>query len=311
MKITHLKGMMMARRKSRRRNQTSRVLLTLFLLVVGVLGYLLATGQLDALLGREAPAAPVEGRVEFHFIDVGQGDAALIRTAEGNVLIDAGTNASEDELIAYLKAEGITELAYAVFTHPHEDHIGGADAVLAHCVVKNVIRPDVEASSKTYQRMVEAIEAEGAKEYFSAPDQVYTLGDLKMTILGPVGSDYDDVNNESIVMRVDFGESSVLYTGDAEDVSEEEMLSRYAFGNKLDCDLLKVGHHGSDSSSTEAFLRAVTPEMAVISCGTGNDYGHPKQEILSRLESMEVIFWRTDLLGDVVVVSDGKTLVKE
>lgn len=301
----------MARKKSYRRNKKYRTIVAFIGMVVAILGYLFATGRLDSLLGRNEPAAPVEGQAEFHFIDVGQGDAALIRTSEGNILIDAGTNASEDALIAYLKAEGITELAFVVFTHPHEDHIGGADAVLEYCAVQNVIRPDASAESVTYNRMMDAIKAEGATEYLSAPDQVYTLGDLKMTILGPVGSNYDDTNNESVVLRVDFGESSVLYTGDAEDVSEKEMLSRYALNGRLDCDLLKVGHHGSDSSSTEAFLRAVTPEMAVISCGRGNEYGHPTGEVLSRLETMDVTFWRTDLLGDVVVVSDGKTLSLE
>ena len=244
-------------------------------------------------------------------IDVGQGDAALIRTAEGNVLIDAGTNASEEDLIAYLKAEGVTELVYAVFTHPHEDHIGGADAVLEYCKVENVILPEKTATTVVYNRMMDAIEAEGANVIIAVPDATYTVGDLKLTILGPIGSGYKDMNNDSVVLRADFGASSVLYTGDAEDVSEEEMLDRYRLNGKLDCDLLKLGHHGSDSSSTEAFLRAVSPEMAVISCGEGNDYGHPKQIILDRLNSLNVTYWRTDLLGSIVVVSDGTTLTKK
>lgn len=295
----------------KRRKKKYGIVTVIVAIIVAVLGILYSQGYLDGLLQREEPPAPVEGQVEFHFIDVGQGDAALIRTSKGHVLIDAGTNASEEALVAYLKAEGITELAYAVFTHPHEDHIGGADAVLEYCEVENVILPDKTATTVVYNRMMDAIEAEGANVIIATPEATYTVGDLKLTILGPIGSNYKDMNNDSVVLRADFGASSVLYTGDAEDVSEEEMVSRYALNGKLDCDLLKVGHHGSDSSSTEAFLKAVSPEMAVISCGEGNDYGHPKQVILSRLEKHGVTYWRTDLSGSVVIVSDGESLTKE
>ena len=297
--------------KKKRRKKKYGLLTVIVAIIVALLGFLYSQGYLDGLLNAEDPVVPVEGQAEFHFIDVGQGDAALIRTADGNVLIDAGTNAAEDDLIAYLKAEGVTKLAYAVFTHPHEDHIGGADAVLEYCQVENVILPEKTATTVVYNRMMDAIEAEGANVIIAVPEATYTVGDLKLTILGPVGSDYKDMNNDSVVLRADFGESSVLYTGDAEDVSEEEMLARYRLNGKLDCDLLKVGHHGSDSSSTEAFLRAVSPELAVISCGEGNDYGHPKQVILDRLDALNVTYWRTDLLGSVVVVSDGTTLTKK
>lgn len=279
--------------------------------LLAVLGYLYTSGLLEEWFFPKEEEAPVEGSVEFHFIDVGQGDAALIRTEVGNVLIDAGTNASEEALIAYLKAEGVKELAYAVFTHPHEDHIGGADAVLEYCDVEKVILPDATATTKVFERMMDAIEAEGADLIMAKPEATYRVGDLKLTVLAPIGKDYKDVNNESVVLRAAFGDTSVLFTGDAEDVSEEEMLQRYGKGDPLDCDLLKVGHHGSDSSTTEAFLKTVSPEYAVISCGEGNDYGHPKQSILQRLEAEDVTYWRTDLEGSIVVVSDGEKLKKE
>ncbi len=295
----------------KRRKKKYGIVTVIVAIIVALLGFLYSQGYLDGLFNTDEPAAPVEGQVEFHFIDVGQGDAALIRTEAGNVLIDAGTNDAEDELVAYLKAEGITELAYAVFTHPHEDHIGGADAVLEYCKVENVILPDKIATTVVYNRMMDAIEAEGATVIIAVPEATYTVGDLKLTILGPVGSGYSDLNNDSVVLRADFGESSVLYTGDAEDVSEEEMVERYRLSGKLDCDLLKVGHHGSENSSTDAFLDAVTPELAVISCGEGNKYGHPTQEALARLDARNVTYWRTDLLGSIVIVSDGDTLAKE
>ena len=283
----------------------------IIVVLIAVLGYLHTSGLLEEWFSPKEEEVPVEGSVEFHFIDVGQGDAALIRTEEGNVLIDAGTNASEEALIAYLKAEGVKELAYAVFTHPHEDHIGGADAVLEYCKVKKVILPDATATSKVFERMMDAIEAEGADVIMAEPEETYWVGDLKLTILAPIGKDYKDVNNESVVLRAAFGDTSVLFTGDAEDVSEEEMLRHFGKGKPLDCDLLKVGHHGSDSSTTEAFLKVVSPKYAVISCGEGNDYGHPKQSILQRLDAEGVTYWRTDLEGSVVVVSDGEKLKKE
>ena len=297
--------------KRRKRRRRYGWFVSLALIVLSVLGYLFASGRLDFLFGGSSSAEPVEGIVEFHFIDVGQGDAALIRTEEGNVLIDAGTNASEDELLAYLRKEGITEIAFAVFTHPHEDHIGGADAILEYCIIEKIIMPNVADDHDSYDEMMTAIRAEGAEVIYAQPETVYTLGDLVMTVLGPVSSGYKDMNNDSVVLRVDFGESSVIYTGDAEDVSEKEMLERYAFSNKLDCDLLKVGHHGAQNSTTEDFLRAVSPEIAVISCGEGNRYGHPRQAVLDRLDSYGTEYFRTDLLGDIVFISDGTTLEKE
>ena len=222
----------------------------------------------DAIFGglSDNPSAPVSGgEVQFHFIDVGQGDAALIRTEHGDILIDAGTNSSEDELKAYLDSMGVKDLEYAVFTHPHEDHIGGADMVLNTYNVKRVILPDATATTKTFERMIDAIEAEKCEVIESAPDYEFYVGELRCTILAPISTSYTETNNYSVVIRADYGETSVLFTGDAEVDSEAEMLERYRFKGMLDCDLLKSGHHGSDTSSSQEFLDAVTPAFAVIS----------------------------------------------
>ncbi len=245
------------------------------------------------------------GEVQFHFIDVGQGDAALIRTEKGDILIDAGTNASEDELKAYLDSLGVTDIEYAVFTHPHEDHIGGADMVLNTYNVKNVVLPDATSTSKTFERMMDAIEAEKCGVIEATPDKTFKVGELTCTILAPISTSYTETNNYSVVIRADYGETSVLFTGDAEIHSEEEMLERYRFKGLLDCDLLKVGHHGSDTSSGQAFLDAVTPVYAVISCGEGNSYGHPIQAILARYEAMKAEIYRTDKEGSIVFSSTG------
>jgi competence protein ComEC len=262
----------------------------------------------DAILGglTDKPSDPVSGgEVQFHFIDVGQGDAALIRTEKGDILIDAGTNSSEDELKAYLDRLGVTDIEYAVFTHPHEDHIGGADMILNTYNVKNVVLPDATSTSKTFERMMDAIEAEKCGVIEATPDKTFKVGELTCTILAPISTSYTETNDYSVVIRADYGETSVLFTGDAETHSESEMLERYRFKGLLDCDLLKVGHHGSDTSSSQAFLDAVTPVHAVISVGEGNTYDHPKQEILARYEAMRITIHRTDKEGSIVFTTTG------
>ena len=268
----------------------------------------------DALLGglTNNPAAPVSGgEVQFHFIDVGQGDAALIRTEAGDILIDAGTNSSEDELKAYLDSMGVKDLEYAVFTHPHEDHIGGADMVLNTYNVKRVILPDATATTKVFERMMDCIEAENCEVIEATPDYVFNVGEVKCTILAPISTSYTETNNYSVVIRADYGETSVLFTGDAEVDSEAEMLERYRFKGLLDCDLLKSGHHGSDTSSSQEFLNAVTPAYAVISVGEGNTYDHPKQETLTKYDAMKIRYFRTDKEGSIVFVSTGGEPVKK
>ena len=278
-------------------------LVTLILLAAVVLCILYGKDFLQS--GSEPTVEPVSGNeVQFHFIDVGQGDAALIRTADGDVLIDAGTGKSEDQLKAYLDNLGVKDIEYAVFTHPHEDHIGGADMVLDEYNVKRVILPDSTHTSQTYAKMMDAIEAENCEVIEAVPDYVFKVGELTCTVLAPLDA-YDDFNNVSVVIRVDYGETSVLFTGDAEVDSEQDMLERYGHTGLLDCDLIKVGHHGSDTSSSEAFLKAVTPDFGVISCGTGNTYGHPIQSILARYESLNVTLFRTDLEGSIVFTTTG------
>ena len=268
----------------------------------------------DALLGglTNNPAAPVSGgEVQFHFIDVGQGDASLIRTEAGDILIDAGTTSSEEELKAYLDSMGVKDLEYAVFTHPHEDHIGGADMVLSTYNVKRVILPDATATTKVFERMMDAIEAEKCEVIEATPDYVFNVGEVKCTILAPISTSYTETNNYSVVIRADYGETSVLFTGDAEVDSEAEMLERYRFKGLLDCDLLKAGHHGSDTSSSQEFLNAVTPAYAVISVGEGNTYDHPKQETLTKYDAMKIRYFRTDKEGSIVFVSTGGEPVKK
>ena len=295
----------------RKYRKIKSLFVTVVVIILAILGFFFGK---DALTQQKPVVEPVSGNeVQFHFIDVGQGDAALIRTTQGDILIDASTGDAEEELKAYLDSLGVTDIEYAVFTHPHEDHIGGADMIVLNYNVKRVVLPNVTHTSKTYTRMMEAIEQKNCEVIEAAPDKTFKVGELKCTMLAPISTSYTELNNYSVVMRVDYGETSVLFTGDAEVHSEDEMIARYgaAAGGMLDCDLIKVGHHGSDTSSGQAFLDAVTPVYGVISCGKGNTYGHPIQEILVRYEAMNVTLYRTDLEGSIVFTSTGGEPVKK
>ena len=253
------------------------------------------------------PKAPIvtEGdEVAFHFIDVGQGDAILITTAEGNILIDTSEKSEREALVNYLAEQNITSLKYLILTHTDADHIGSADYVVENYDVDTVMMTDYTATTKTYERLLTAIENKGTNVIIPELRYVFTLGSLQMTIIAPTEK-FDDPNEMSLVIKAVHGETSLMFTGDAEVESEEGILENWSAA-ELKVDILKVGHHGSDSSTTQAFLDALDPDAAVISCGEGNSYGHPHAEVVDRLTAKGVTIYRTDKDGTVVIISDGK-----
>jgi len=245
---------------------------------------------------------------EFHFIDVGQGDGMLIRTAEGDIVVDAGPSATEDDFVNYLKERGVTSIEYLVLTHPHGDHIGGADAVLEEFDVKKVLIPNTDCTTSMYMKVLRLMDEENCEVIEARVNEVHSLGDFRMTVLAPNGIGYDGYNNYSVVIRAEFGNTSVLLTGDAEKISENEMITAVPM-DLLDCDILKIGHHGSSTSTTKTFLAAVSPEYAVISCGADNEYGHPHKETKKVLQTLEAAgrVYRTDTSGSIVFTTDGNT----
>ena len=288
------------------------LLLSLVTVAVALL-YILFGDRLAGLLGRDTgnrPSTAPDGILEVHIIDVGQGDSILVRTDDGVLLIDAGTNSSEDELRAYLDACGVDDIDCFVCTHPHEDHIGGADMILGEYNVERLIMPETESTTVTFTKLLDALEASDA--FYTEPvvGDVYTIGGFAFTILAPDESVADDSNNSSIVLRLDYGSTSFMFTGDAEAESEACILAEFS-PSELDCDFLKLGHHGSTTSTTEEFLDAVSPEYAAISCGEGNSYGHPHRETLDKLASRGITgdkLLRTDLDGTCVVYSNGERI---
>ncbi len=246
--------------------------------------------------------------IYVHSIDVGQGDSTLIESPYGNILIDAGTNESEIDLYGYLINEGISTIDYCILTHPHEDHIGGADMILGSFDVKRVIMTDVEATSYVYERLLTSLEGSGAEVTLARVGDIYKMGGISIAILGPVDLDSQtDFNNSSIVSRITYGDVRMLFMGDAEHFSEKRLLKTIS-EVEFDSDFLKLGHHGSSTSSGDDFMNAVTPYIALISCGENNSYGHPHREVITMLQKRGIECFRTDLMGDVVFECDGQRI---
>lgn len=249
----------------------------------------------------------VEGKLEVHFINVGQADSILVKSPIGeNLLIDAGNNADSDFVVSYLKNQGINTIDVVIGTHPHEDHIGGLDKVINSFNVNNVYMPEVNHTTKTYEDVLIAIDKKGLEYTSPTPGKSFNLGEAKLTILGPNISNYEDLNNYSIVVKMEYGNTSFLFTGDAEDTSEKEMINK---GFDLESDVLKVGHHGSESSTTDLFLNKVSPKYVVIMVGSDNSYGHPHSSVMNRLKSKGIQVYRTDENGTIVAVSDGENII--
>lgn len=240
-----------------------------------------------------------------HIIDVGQADSILIMSGQEAMLIDAGNNEDGQLVSDYLKNQGVKKLNYVIGTHPHEDHIGGLDNVIDNFQVDKLFMPKVTANTRTFEDVVDAANRKSIAFNEPVVGQNFKVGGGEFTILAPVSSKYSSLNNYSIVIRLQYGNVSFLFTGDAEKESEKEMLKS---GINLKADVLKVGHHGGATSSTEEFLKAVSPEFALISVGANNDYGHPAKAVLNRLENIGAKIHRTDIEGNIVISTDGKDI---
>lgn len=249
----------------------------------------------------------VNEKLTAFFLDVGQGDSCFIELPEGKtMLVDAGTKKSAPYITDFIKSLGYSTIDYVIATHPHADHIGGMVDVFEEFDVKNFYMPDEATTSKTYENMMTAVYNEGCDIIIASKGvKIMGIPYISAEFLAPCGFNYSNLNDCSAVLRLDFYDSSYLLSGDAEEYAEQEMLS---FGANLDADVLKVGHHGSRTSTTDAYLFAVNPHIAIISCGLDNSYGHPHSETLNKLEAFGSSVYRTDLVGTVCVSSHGEDI---
>ena len=256
-------------------------------------------------LSGEIPSVTIPSTsLTVYFIDVGQSDSALLMSENKTMLIDGGNVGDSNLIYSFLNKHGVKHLDYIVSTHAHEDHVGGLSGALNYATVGTAFSPVTTYDSRVFNNFVSNLDKQGVAITVPKAGDSFKLGSSEVKILAPVKS-YKEPNNTSIVLKVTHGEMSFLFTGDAEREAEQDILAK---NYDLSATVLKVGHHGSETSSSYAFLREIMPEYAVILCGQNNSYGHPHEVILSRLRDADVKLYRTDMQGDITFVSDGKSV---
>ena len=244
-----------------------------------------------------------DAKLVVHFIDVGQGDSTLLESNGEFVLIDAGERDCGNTVVDYIESRGCDELKYIIATHPDSDHVGGLKTVIETIDAENFITSETDKSTSTWLNVLHAVDEYDINYIDAEAGETYSFGEASFTVLAPLSDSYNNYNNYSVVVKAECDDISFLLTGDAEKESEDQML---ASGEDLSADVLKCGHHGSSSSTSDAFLSAVHPAFAIISCGENNDYGHPHRETVAKLTNRGIAYYRTDTLGTIVAATDGK-----
>ena len=247
----------------------------------------------------------IDTKLKVSFIDVGQGDSILLSSDDEFVLVDAGEKEYGEAVLDYIKSQGAKSLKYVIATHPHSDHIGGLKTVINGIECENFITSETDQSTTTWLNVLRAVDKNDVNFIDSQPGATYSFGEAQFTVLAPLSDGYEGYNNYSVVIKATCSNISYLLCGDAETISEKEMLKSK---EDLSADVIKLGHHGSSTSSSKAFIKAVNPSFAIISCGKNNDYGHPHKETIKTLNDFNITYYRTDELGTIVSATDGTYL---
>ncbi len=279
----------------------SRLSAGILAIILSLFGITSDTDKLDY----QKKSLALDSPLCVHYIDAGQGDSIFVKLPNGEtLLIDAGDNEAGVDVVGYLKDLKVNKIDYLVATHPHSDHIGGMDDVINKFDVKAMYMPKVSHNTVTFSSLLDAIEEKDVKlKVAKAGVNILKEENLSIDILSPDDRTYEDMNNYSAVLKITYGNTGFLFMGDAEKEIENKLKSN------LKSDVIKVGHHGSDTSTGEKFLKKVSPEVAVISVGEENDYGHPHDKVVERLKKHNIKIFRTDYDGTVVIGSDGEKIV--
>ena len=248
--------------------------------------------------------AETNGDMAVHFIDIGQGNAILVQSGGQNLLYDGGDQSHADLLISYLQQQNVENIDYMIASHYDEDHIGGLVPCFDNFSISNVFGPDYVHTSNLFNNFMNTATANAIIVQYPSVGETFEFGTGSFTVLAPSGISQNS-NDNSLVIKLENGSNSFIFTGDAEETSEQDMIST---GMNLDCDVLSVGHHGSASSTTWDFLEATSPSYAVISCGINNQYNHPSADTMGRLSDMGIPVFRTDKQGTIIAVSDGTNI---
>jgi len=298
----------MARKKKKSDMNNTTIWSIIIVIAVIIFGYLYR----DEIYNFFYPGSNIDvsGKFAVHFIDVGQGDSILIQSPENEfMLIDTGEGDQYDKLRSYFDHYKAFKFKYVIFTHPHSDHIGSASRFVQFYNIETLIMPNVTHTSKTFERLVTEIEKKNMKITVAKPGEKFNFGNAEFIILAPSSEEYGNMNNYSVVIKMTYGNTKFLFTGDMEKESENEVIA-FCKNNMIDLsvDVLKVAHHGSSSSSQSSFLKLLEPSFAVIMCGKNNSYNHPNLKVADRIKSTDAEILRTDLDGDIVIISDGNNI---
>lgn len=253
---------------------------------------------------------PEPNKMIVHYIDVGQGDSILVQVNNKNLLIDSGPKSDKEKFLNYLSGLNLEKLDYIIATHPHEDHIGNMADIIEDYNVLAFYAPKAQSTTKTFEKMVEALKDKNLKiSVIKKGTNSIDLGqNTKVTVFSPNADSYENSNNYSPVIKIEYGNTSFLFTGDAEEDEEKEILNN---NEDISSDVLKIGHHGSSTSTSENFLARVNPSIGIISAGKDNSYNHPHKETINLLNKYKVTTYRTDKDGTIVISSDGSKIIKK